>query len=580
MVEQSRVLVDILIFLGAAIVIVPIFHRFRISPILGYMAAGILIGPSALALVGDSKNAHLLAEFGVVFLLFMIGLELSVERLRAIGGRIFLLGLLQVVVTSIVIGFVALWLGLSPAASAIVGGGLALSSTAFVMKYLAETGERATRFGLVVFAILLVQDLAVVPFLILVPLLADQEASFFEAFGMAALRGAVALAFVILLGRFLLKPLYRMIASARSSELFVSTTLLVVLGTGWIMSLAGLSMTLGAFLAGLLLSGTQYRHQIEADIRPFRGILLGLFFMIIGMSMDLALILEQWLVVLSLLVSLMAGKTLITAVLSRMLGNPTSRSIRVGLALSQGGEFGFVMFGAALALNLLDAQIASTLLATIALSMIATPAMFFLGRVISARLNTGSSDTQTHSIHDNIPEHGEEHVLIAGFGRVGQTVAKVLSDAGIPYIALDLDHTRLINCRNKGMNVFYGDADQITVLQAAGAGRARGAVITLDQEKTASRVVAALRDNYPDLPIYVRARDRQHSNRLEQAGATEMVFEAAEASLQLGSIVLASLDVSSDDIVSIINNYREDDYALLEDVVGASPTTKPAPVTD
>ncbi len=578
--EQPQVLTDILIFLGAAIVVVPLFHQFKISPILGYMMAGVLIGPSAFALVDNSDNAHTLAEFGVVFLLFMIGLELSVDRLRAIGGRIFLLGLLQVVVTSIVIGFAALALGMTPAAAAIVGGGLALSSTAFVMKYLAETGERATRFGLIVFAILLVQDLAVVPFLILVPLLAEQDASFVDAFATAAFKGAIALAVVIILGRFLLKPLYRMIANARSSELFISATLLVVLGTGWIMSIAGLSMTLGAFLAGLMLSGTQYRHQIEADIRPFRGILLGLFFMIIGMSMDILLIWEQWPVVLSLLVALMLGKTIVTAALSRLLGTPASRSIRVGLALSQGGEFGFVMFGAALALNLIDAKIASILLATIALSMIATPAMFLLGRKISGLFKSTSQSSPLQTIQTDIEHEANDHVLIAGFGRVGQTVAKVVSDAGVPYIALDMDQARLSNCSSKGMSVFYGDADQIKVLQAAGAGRARSAVITLDQEKTASRVVAALRQNYPDLPIYVRARDRAHSNALERAGATAMVFEAAEASLQLGSIVLASLDVSTDDITSIINNYREDDYALLEDVVAGSQSSKPTPFVD
>ncbi len=571
--EHSQVLIDILIFLGAAIIIVPLFHRFHISPILGYMAAGILIGPSGLALVHDSGDAHTLAEFGVVFLLFMIGLELSVERLRAIGGKTFLLGVLQVAVTSVAIALIALSLGLSPAASAIIGGGLALSSTAFVMKYLSETGERATRFGLVVFAVLLVQDLAVVPFLILVPLLGAPDSSFLEAFGMAALKGSIAFAFVILLGRFLLKPLYQMIASARSAELFVSATLLVVLGTGWIMSLAGLSMTLGAFLAGLLLSGTQYRHQIEADIRPFRGILLGLFFMIIGMSMDLSLIISRWPAVLSLLLLLMLGKTLITAALSYMLGNPLSRSTRIGLALSQGGEFGFVMFGAALTFNLIEPELVNILLAAIALSMMATPGAFWLGRQISSRIKTASSLSEPGSAldllqHDDPPQ---EQVLIAGFGRVGQTVAKVLSDAGISYVALDLDQARVAACRERGMSVYYGDADQIKVLQAVGAQRAKIAVITLDQEKTACRVVAALRDNYPELPIYVRARDRSHSRNLEQAGATAMVFEAAEASLQLGSIVLASLDVCTDEITSVINDYREDDYARLEDIITGRP---------
>ncbi|MCF6327630.1 MAG: cation:proton antiporter [Devosiaceae bacterium] len=568
--EQSRILIDVLIFLAAAIIVLPIFHRFKISPILGYMAAGILIGPSAFALIEDNDGAHALAEFGVVFLLFMIGLELSVERLRSIGARTFLLGLLQVVITSLIIGYIAYSFGLSPAASAIIGGGLALSSTAFVMKYLAETGDRATGFGLIVFAVLLVQDLAVVPFLILVPLLAEQDASFIDAFGTAALRGGVALVFVIIVGRFALKPLYQMIASARSSELFVSATLLVVLGTGWIMSLAGLSMTLGAFLAGLLLSGTQYRHQIEADIRPFRGLLLGLFFMIIGMSMDLRLIFDQWLLVLSLLLALMLGKTLVTAILSRMMGNSTSRSIRVGLALSQGGEFGFVMFGAALALDLIDGQLVNILLATIALSMFITPSMFYLGRVISARIKATKPVEKSDSIDLTNIEQISNHVLIAGFGRVGQTVARVLSDAAIPYIALDKDNVRVSNCRKKGMNVFYGDADQLKILQAAGAECAKVAVITLDAETVACRVVATLRDNYSELPIFVRASDRKHSANLEKAGATAMVFEAAEASLQLGSIVLASLDVSNDDIVGFINDYREDDYARLEEIIVGS----------
>jgi len=562
--EQSQVLVDILIFLAAAIIIVPLFHQLKISPILGYLVAGVVIGPHGFALIGESENAHTLAEFGVVFLLFMIGLELSVDRLKTIGSKVFLLGLLQVVVTSIIIGAISYLFGLSIAASAIIGGGLALSSTAFVMRYLSEKGLKATKFGMIVFAILLVQDLAVVPFLILVQLLGNEGSSFVEAFSMAAIKGAIALVFVIVVGRIFLKPLYQIIASARSSELFVSTTLLVVLGTGWIMSLAGLSMTLGAFLAGLLLSGTQYRHQIEADIRPFRGILLGLFFMIIGMAIDIKFIIENWLIVTSLLLALMVGKTIIIAFLAKIMGVNTPRSIKVGLALSQGGEFGFVMFGAALTLKIINADIANILLATIALSMIATPFMFYLGKKISTLL-ANNIQAETRDISEL-----NQHVLIAGFGRVGQTVARVLTEAGISYIALDLDQKRVSNCRKKGMNVYFGDADQIKVLQSAGAQNASIAVITLDQTTAASHIVTALRSNYPALPIYVRARDRSHSNILENAGATEMVFEAAEASLQLGSIVLASLNVSSDEITSVINDFREDDYAKLEEIIGGN----------
>ncbi|MCF6344014.1 MAG: monovalent cation:proton antiporter-2 (CPA2) family protein [Devosiaceae bacterium] len=565
--ENSPIFVDILVFLAAAIIIVPIFQRIKVSPILGYLAAGVIIGPFGLALISDSERAHTLAEFGVVFLLFMIGLELSLERLRSIGIKIFLLGLAQVVISSIVLSLIAFALGLPAKASIIIGTGLALSSTAFVMKYLSEKGERATRFGLIVFAILLVQDLAVVPFLILVDLLGNEGSSFVEAFGGAAVRGTIALIVVVVLGRVLLKPLYKMIASTRSSELFVSATLLVVLGTGWIMTLAGLSMTLGAFLAGVLLSETQYRHQIEADIRPFRGILLGLFFMMIGMSIDISLVLEQWLIISGLLIGLLLTKTIIIVILSKIMGNKIAISIKVGLALAQGGEFGFVMFGAALTLGLIAVNLANILLATIALSMIVTPLMFSLGKFIEAKINRDKEAST--DIIDSEERELTAQVLIAGFGRVGQTVAKVLSDANISYIALDLDQNRVAKCRKNGMNVFYGDADQIKVLQSAGADQVQVAVITLDSKITSKNTVSSLRKNYPQLPIYVRAKDRKQGRILEEAGASAMVSEAAEASLQLGSIVLASLNVSADEIASVMDDYREDDYALLEEIISA-----------
>ncbi len=563
--NHSEYLIDVLIFLTAAVIVVPVFRRFRSSPVLGYLAAGIIIGPHGFAIIGDTEAAHTLAEFGVVFLLFMIGLELSVRRLRPLGGKVFGLGSLQVGVTAVIIGLAAWSLGMGIEAATIIGGGLALSSTAFVLQLLVERGERPTRFGLTTFSILLLQDLAVVPLLILVTLLGTQGASFFEAFGMAAIKGGAALLIVMGFGRYLLRPLYGMISGMRSAELFVSTTLLVVLGTGWLMSIAGLSMALGALLAGLLLAETEYRHQIEADIRPFRGILLGLFFMTIGMSIDTTLILANLGLIAIIVTSLLLGKTIITAMLCRLVGIPAGTSIRTGFALSQGGEFGFVIFGAAMALNLIPEYVAQILMAVIAMTMIATPAMFFAGKYLAGLLKTPSGKQQGY--FDAEVETFNNHVLIAGFGRVGQTVAKVLSDAGISYVALDLDQSRVAKCREKGMSVYYGDADQIYVLQAAGAGRASMAVITLDHAETASRVVAALRNNYPQLPIFVRARDRRHTQQLEKVGATAVVSEAAESSLQLGSIVLTSLDISTDEIMSVIQKYREDDYRRLEKII-------------
>jgi len=563
--DHSEYLMDILVFLVSAVIVVPLFQRFRSSPILGYLAAGIVIGPHGFAIIGDTKSAHTLAEFGVVFLLFMIGLELSFGRLRALGSKVFGLGSLQVVVTGVIIGGIVWSFDLGIEAAAIIGGGLALSSTAFVLQLLGERGERATHFGLTTFSVLLFQDLAVVPLLILVTLLGTDGSSFAEAFGMAVVRGGAGLVIVILFGRYLLKPLYRMIASVRSPELFVSTTLLMILGMGWLMAIAGLSMELGALLAGLLLAETEYRHQIEADIKPFRGILLGLFFMTIGMSIDIGLIINQLGLIALIVVSLLVGKMLVTAILCRVVGIPLTTSIRTGFALSQGGEFGFVLFGAALTLSLIPADLAHMLMAVIALTMVATPLMFYLGKLLACWLEERAHKPE--EIFDIDVDGESNHVLIAGFGRVGQTVAKVVSDAGISYVALDLDQNRVAKCRAKGMSVYFGDADQIDVLKATGASRAKMAVITLDTQETASRVVAALRDNYPDLPIYVRARDRRHMAQLEKAGATAVVSEAAESSLQLGSIVLTSLDVSSDEIASVIQGYREDDYKRLDEII-------------
>lgn len=564
---HSDYMLDVLVFLIAAVVIVPTFHHLKSSPILGYLVAGILIGPHAFALIGDTTAAHALAEMGVVFLLFMIGLELSVSRLRALGSKVFGLGTLQVLITALIIGVIVQIIGLGFNAAVIIGGGLALSSTAFVLQLLNERGERATSFGLATFSILLLQDIAVVPLLILVDLLGNQSSSFAQVFGLVALKGGAAIAAVILFGRYLLRPLYRIIANMHSAELFMATTLLVVLGMGWLMAQAGLSTELGALLAGLLLSETEYRHQIEADIRPFRGILLGLFFMTIGMSINIGFIVENLTVILLVVSSLLMGKTLVTSAICRGFGMASSTSFRVGFALSQGGEFGFVLFGAAMVMNLISTDLAQILMAVIALSMVATPFMFWAGKYFGNLLQKRDDPSKTCSQPDL--QNINNHVLIAGFGRVGQTVAKVLSDAGVTYVALDLDQKRVAKCRETGMSVYYGNADQIHVLEAAGAAKAVMAVITLDKPKITRRAVAALRGAYPDLPILVRARDRKHTRDLELIGATAVISEAAESSLQLGSLALKSINISDDDILGIIQEYREDEYAKLNSIVSA-----------
>lgn len=564
--DHSGLFHDVLIFLLAAVVTVPLFHRLRTSPILGYLAAGMLIGPHGFAFIGDTQSAHTLAEFGVVFLLFMIGLDLSLERLRSMGRYVFGLGLLQVVVTGLLIGLATWSFGFDIKDAAIIGGALALSSTAFVLQLLAERGERASDFGYYSFAILLLQDLAVVPLLIMVTTFSQEGTSFVTAFGLAIAQAAIALIVVTWAGRLILRPVFHMISSARNAELFVAMTLLAVLGTGWLLSLTGLSLALGAFLAGLLLAETEYRHQVEADIRPFRGLLLGLFFMTIGMTINLDFIFTHLGLIAVLVLALLIGKTIITTLLCRLFSVPIGISIKTGLALSQGGEFGFVIFGAAGALNLIPMETVQILLAVIALSMVATPGLVHIGHLLSNKLK---KENREGMLDANFNAEGE-NVLIAGFGRVGQTIAKVLSDGGIPYVAIDADHRRVAKCRTRGMPVYFGDASQLSVLNAAGAGNAPAIVITLDQVNIVNHIVLELSKNHPGAQIFVRARDMKHLRKLETGGATAIVPETAEASLQLGAIVMHSLGISSDLSATIIENYREDDYAQLENIVGRS----------
>lgn len=564
--HSPEALTDILIFLAAAIVIVPLLLRFRVGLILGYLAAGVVIGPHVFALISDSAGASVLAEFGVVFLLFMIGLELSVERLKALARNVFGLGSLQVLVTGILIGGIAVAFGVSGREAVIIGGGLALSSTAFVLQLLIERGERMRNFGQTAFAILLLQDLAVVPLLITVRLLADTETGLIQVALLSAVQAAAAIAAIIVIGRLVLRPLYRLIAGTGSPELFVATTLLVVLGTSWAVALGGFSMALGAFLAGLLLAETEYRHQVEADIRPFRGILVGLFFIVIGMSIDLPLIVSRWIEILLLVTALIAGKSLVTGLLCLAMGQSKNTALRTGLLLSQGGEFGFVIFGLAMMTGVLAHETGQILVAAISLSMAVTPAVHWLGERITRTLDRGPAPNLAAVSHET--EDLEGHVVIVGFGRVGQTVAKALSLGGVDYVALDLHHQRVTRCHKDGLAVFYGNGADVGILNAVGTGRASAAVVTTDQSASTDRAVETLRASFPELQIFVRARDLRHRQALTRDGATSVVPEALEASIQLAGIVLRAVGTSVETIDTVEQEFRRDDYLVLEEIEG------------
>ncbi|MGQ9370517.1 monovalent cation:proton antiporter-2 (CPA2) family protein [Azospirillum sp. ST 5-10] len=557
--HDTHLLLDTLYLLLAAIVIVPAFQVLRIPSVLAYLVAGMALGPYTPGPVVNQEVPQLLAEFGIVFLLFAIGLELPLSRLQAMRRFIFGLGLLQVLLTTAVIAAAAYGLGLPSAAALVVGGALSFSSTATVLKMLVDRGETVARFGRVSVAVLIFQDLAVVPLLTLLPLLAAESASIPQALAVALGKALVAIGGIMLLGRFVVRPLYRFVASAGSPEVFSATNLFLVLAVGLLTAEAGMSMALGAFLAGLLLADTAYRHQVEADIEPFRGLLLGLFFMTIGMTLDLPFMASQIAVIAALTAALLLGKSVLLFVLCRLSGLGTATALRIGLLLAQGGEFAFVVVTRAGDLGVLDRDTGQLLATTVAFSMALTPAVGALAHRLAhwheSRWGTEAFRLETSDL--------KEHVLIAGYGRVGRAVARVLTRSDIPYVALDLDPQRVAAARESGLPVYYGDASQAGVLRAAGIDRARAAVITLNRPAMAEKAVDAIRTHARHLPIIARAHDLRQRGTLTAAGASAVVPETMEASLQMAGLALRSAGVAADAVEHSLDEFRRESYGAL-----------------
>jgi CPA2 family monovalent cation:H+ antiporter-2 len=562
---QHSFLAEILIFLVAAVVAAALFRRMRSSMVLGFFAAGIAIGPFGLGVVVEGDTTHDLAELGIVFLMFLIGLELSVDRLVVMRRLVFGLGGAQVAITGLIVGAVARWLGAGSEGAIVIGVGLAFSSTAVVLQILSERGELTTRWGRACVAVLLLQDLAVVPMLTLIPALAGEEMSIAGAVGLALVKAAVAFATIYFAGRMVLRPLMRVIAGTGTPELFSAATLLVLLGSAWLTGLAGLSFALGGFLAGVLLAETEYRHQVAADMAPFGGILLGLFFMTVGMAVDLRLIVERAGTILVLVAGLLVLKAGVLAGLCRAFGLATGPSLRVGLMLAQGGEFGFLLFLLAAGEGILPRETANLLVAVVSAAMAVTPLLANLAGRAGRRFDVAQV-AGAHAADGDVPSG---HVVIAGFGRVGQSVAKMLTAVGASYVAVEVEPTRVAEARAMGLPVFYGDARRPDVLSAIGAARARAAVVILDNAEAAERTVDYLHRRYPQLDIFVRARDNRHRRRLEAAGATGIIHETFEMSLQLGGAVLRSLGTPNRTIQEVILSLRGEDYAPLADVIPA-----------
>lgn len=567
---------EVIVFLAAAGIIVPFFSRLRVSPVLGFLVLGALIGPYGLglfandigflryAVIDDLAGVRPLAELGIVFLLFMIGLELSPDRLWALRRLVFGLGTLQVAITATVIGLIAWGFGNPPAAALILGLGFALSSTAVVMQLLVERRAVASPLGRTSFAILLLQDLAVVPILVLIGLLAARAADDLPiALGLAFATALAAIAGIFVVGRLLLRPLLRLAGATRSPELFMAVTLLTVLGAAAITEWAGLSMALGAFLAGLLLAETEYRHEVEVDIEPFKGLLLGLFFMSVGMGTDLRIVAAGPFWLLASVVGLFAVKAPIIAGLAWAFGLPRHVAVEAGLLLGQGGEFAFVVFVLASASGLLPRDTAQFMLIVTALGMIATPVAAGFARRAGLALERRHAGRAAQ--RDLLPPRGiADHVIIAGFGRVGQMLARVFDSCNQPYVALDVDPANVAQHRAGGLPVFYGDAGRVEILRRMHAERARAVVVTTDSPLSAQHTVRAVRSRWPHLLVVARARDSAHARRLLECGATEVVPETVEASLQLAARVLEAAGEPAEAVAQSIAQQREFELAKLE----------------
>lgn len=559
---------DVVLFLATAGVVVPLFRRWRISPILGFLGAGVVLGPYGLGslaheiqwlgLLTIEKPQELsqLAELGVVFLLFTIGLELSWERLRSLRRYVFGLGALQVGLCLSASALLALAVGQPPMAAIAIGAALALSSTAIVMPILAEQKRLHAMAGRATFSILLFQDLAVAPILITLALMAQQsDQPFSPAMLLSLLPAMAGLAVLFIFGRVLLRPMLRSVARARSEELFIAACLLVVIGAGLISAVAGVSMALGAFVAGLLLAETEFRHEVQTRVEPFKGLLLGLFFISVGISLNVPLLLERPAIILGSAVGLVCLNVAVVFLLARVFGLKTRSAIEAALLLAGAGEFAFVILGQAMIQGLVDQTAGQTVLVAATLSMFAIPLLAQLGLKLGGRRVMPSELPRDP---DSIPPGGKPAVLVVGYGRVGRLVGEMLERHELPWVAADQNLKAADQGRRAGKAIYFGDAARPDFLLRCGLTDAPALVITMDDPEGAEAIVAVARELRPDLTIVVRARDARHAQRLYELGATDAVPETVEASLQLSEAVLVEIGVPMGLVIASIHERRDD----------------------
>ncbi len=547
------------IFLGTAVIAVPLFRRLGFGSVLGYLAAGVVIGPWALGLISDSENILRFAELGVVFLLFLVGLELRPHRLWVLRRQVFGLGMAQVIVTGVVLAGFGLLLGLAPNVAWLAGFGLALSSTAFVLQMLAEKNQLTTTHGRWAFSVLLFQDLAVIPLLALVTFLGTAT---IEADGGASGRAVISVLVTVAVfagGRFVLRHVFRAVARWGTAETFTAAALLVVIGAALLMESAHVSMGLGAFLAGMLLADSEYRHQLEADIAPFKGLLLGLFFIAVGMTANLALLAERWPSIVGVMFSLLLVKAIIIFVLGRIFGLSKARAGTLSMVLPQGGEFAFVLFAAAMSYQLISQTDAEFFILVVTLSMAATPLLFMFDEKILRRWLGG--DETRH--FDTISEE-QNFVIIAGFGRVGQVIGRILAMRQIRFTAIDSSVDQVDIVRRFGNKVYYGEPHRLDILRAAKVEACTIIVVAIGDPEESLKTVQTIRTHYPLVRVYARARNRYHALRLMDLGVEFFLRDTLLSSLALSEAVLQGLGDTESQAAESVKMFEEFDRTLLK----------------
>ena len=572
----TNLLQGILLLLVMSVAAVAAFRTFKLPPILGYLLVGALSSENALGWLPENHSIEFMAEVGVVFLLFAIGLEFSVSQFMAMRRTVLGLGGLQMLLSTLV-GFILLnYLNVSWQGALIAAGAMALSSTAIVVKQLTDQGEMHERHGQLALGILLFQDIAVVPFLIAIPLLSGNTSTDpdFIVMGMQAFGNLLVLALMLVTAHYVLRPLFQLVANTQSIELFNITVLLVALTSAWVTQSLGMSLALGAFLAGMMLSETEYKHQIETEIRPFRDILMGLFFITVGAKLNLSVLPELWLSILWLLLGIVVVKAVIVGALVRLFKNSKGVAVRTGLVLAPGGEFGFALLSLALSNTLLTEAEVQSALAAIVISMAISPLIIRSNDKVTRKLLSDSYLKQrykdAHAFSREVKEV-ENHVIICGYRRVGQGLARLLQEQGVPYLGLELDSKIVTEAWEAGESVYYADASRSEILMAAGIQRARLVVITVVDTEVAKHITEAARKKNKQIPIVVRARDDTYLEALIKLGATEVLPESLEASVMVAQRVLEKLELPNEEIEEVVNRIRVEGYRQLKSFFHGTP---------